>query len=127
MLPLNEHGKVDRNALQKMSRSCQEDAIHKHFSGDALCMELARIWNEVLPTSVRSASDDFFELGGRSFAAVELCLEIERMFGVRIDVTGFFSDASFSRLVEILRESVSRDRLGAKSSLAKSHAQPESP
>jgi thioesterase domain-containing protein/acyl carrier protein len=45
--------------------------------------KLAAIWRDVLNMDVVGVSDDFFELGGDSFAATTLAAEIEAMFGSR--------------------------------------------
>jgi len=44
---------------------------------------LVTIWEDVLGVDAIGASDDFFELGGDSFAATTLAAEIEARFGVR--------------------------------------------
>ncbi len=45
--------------------------------------QLARIWREVLGIDEVGADDDFFELGGDSFAATTLAAEIEATFRTR--------------------------------------------
>ena len=46
-------------------------------------LKLAGIWQQVLGVDAIGASDDFFELGGDSFAATTLAVEIEVTFGLR--------------------------------------------
>jgi thioesterase domain-containing protein/acyl carrier protein len=45
--------------------------------------KLAAVWQQVLGIDAIGAADDFFELGGDSFAATTLAAEIESTFGVR--------------------------------------------
>jgi thioesterase domain-containing protein/acyl carrier protein len=45
--------------------------------------ELTSIWQQVLGVDQIGTSDDFFELGGDSFAATTLAAEIEARFGLR--------------------------------------------
>ena len=46
-------------------------------------LKLADIWQQVLGIDTAGAADDFFELGGDSFAATALAAEIEATFNVR--------------------------------------------
>lgn len=46
-------------------------------------IRLAAIWQQVLDVDAVGVSDDFFELGGDSFAATALAAEIEATFGLR--------------------------------------------
>jgi thioesterase domain-containing protein/acyl carrier protein len=46
-------------------------------------LKLATLWEHVLGVETIGAADDFFELGGDSFAATTLAAEIEATFGLR--------------------------------------------
>jgi thioesterase domain-containing protein/acyl carrier protein len=46
-------------------------------------LKLAGVWQHVLCVDIVGAHDDFFDLGGDSFAATTLAAEIEATFGIR--------------------------------------------
>lgn len=60
-------------------------ALATHFKEPRTELEhkLAAIWREVFNIDVVGVADDFFELGGDSFAATALAAEIEATFGKR--------------------------------------------
>jgi amino acid adenylation domain-containing protein len=84
-LPLLPNGKVDRRALPDPPRSPaarQPDS----YKPPRTPMELlvAESWREILRLERVGASDNFFDLGGDSLAAIESALVLERRTGVRI-------------------------------------------
>src|SRR6516164_10167121 len=65
-------------------------------------LKLADIWQQVLGIDTVGAADDFFELGGDSFAATALAAEVEATFNVRFapsDVINFSTIAKQARAV----------------------------
>jgi thioesterase domain-containing protein/acyl carrier protein len=65
-------------------------------------LKLAEIWQDVLRIDAIGAADDFFELGGDSFAATALAAEIEAVFGVRFapgDIINFSTIAKQAQAV----------------------------
>jgi len=65
-----------RRADLGLSTSWQQPQTESEF-------RLAGIWQQVLGVDAIGAFDDFFELGGDSFAATTLAAEIEATFGLR--------------------------------------------
>ena len=45
---------------------------------------VARVFADLLEIRVVGADDDFFQLGGDSFVAAQVALELERVFGVPV-------------------------------------------
>jgi len=75
--PLDINGKIDRKALPdtkepQRNRTAPETPLEK------LVVE---VFEQVLEISPVSRTDDFFELGGDSLKAVEVCLELNRRTG----------------------------------------------
>ncbi|MEE8583267.1 MAG: amino acid adenylation domain-containing protein, partial [Acidobacteriota bacterium] len=107
--PLTPQGKLDRRALPDpgQQRSLGAAAL---LPRDALELELARIWEEVLEVGQIGLRDDFFELGGHSLMAVQLMSRIEQAVGRKLPLGLLFEGATVERLAEVLR---SRDSSAA--------------
>ncbi len=103
-LPLTANGKVDRQALLNMGAgACQEKQGHV-APGSATEKELAAIWEEVLGMSPVGVHDDFFELGGQSFAAVRVMTRIARHFGRRLPLSVLLEGRTIASLAQRLRQ-----------------------
>ncbi|UUV30784.1 amino acid adenylation domain-containing protein [Amycolatopsis roodepoortensis] len=68
-LPLNANGKIDRSALPDVAE--REPAARRPVATPAERL-VARVWGDVLGNAGISADDDFFAVGGHSFAAVRV-------------------------------------------------------
>ncbi|WP_086848921.1 non-ribosomal peptide synthetase, partial [Amycolatopsis kentuckyensis] len=68
-LPLNANGKIDRAALP--DAAAPAPAVRRPVATPAERL-VARIWADVLDVAVVGADDDFFAVGGQSFAAVRV-------------------------------------------------------
>jgi acyl carrier protein len=78
LLPLNVHGKVDRQALPEPARAELVEADRPH---DALEAQLVQIWSSLLNTERIGVNDDFFELGGDSLSVLSMVLQVEQALG----------------------------------------------
>ncbi|MFE9007773.1 amino acid adenylation domain-containing protein [Streptomyces sp. NPDC007875] len=83
-LPLTENGKIDKKAL---ARPAAETAGRPAHIPPATPAErrLAELWADVLglPPERIGRSDDFFELGGTSLAAVRLLVRLDRALSLK--------------------------------------------
>jgi amino acid adenylation domain-containing protein len=86
-LPLSANGKVDRPALARLSERVQRQAHAYTAPTTAVETELVAIWEEVLGSRPVGIHDDFFELGGQSFAAVRVMTRITRQLGHRLPLS----------------------------------------
>ncbi|MEV7095355.1 amino acid adenylation domain-containing protein [Amycolatopsis sp. NPDC051045] len=82
-IPLTAHGKVDAPALLARHRPAVRHA-RPPTRGSSLEERIRRIWLEVLPTPEVGLHDNFFDLGGHSFALVAAQ---ERMAAAGLDLT----------------------------------------
>ena len=64
--------------------------------------KLAAIWQEVFGIDVVGVFDDFFELGGDSFAATTLAAEIEATFGTRFTPADIITLSTVAQQAEVL-------------------------
>ncbi|HVR96706.1 MAG TPA: amino acid adenylation domain-containing protein [Thermoanaerobaculia bacterium] len=102
-LPLTPSGKVDRRALPDPGDgTARSDLVAPR---DALELELARLWEEVLGLRPVGVRDDFFTLGGHSLAAVRVLARIRRRFGSRLTLESLLELRTVERLADALRAS----------------------
>ncbi len=66
---------------------------------------LANIWRDVLNIDPIGASDDFFDLGGDSFAATTLAAEIEAVFKVRFAPSDIINASTVEKQAQRIAES----------------------
>jgi thioesterase domain-containing protein/acyl carrier protein len=64
--------------------------------------KLAEIWRDVFTIDVVGIADDFFELGGDSFAATTLAAEIEATFGRQFTPADIITSATIAQQAEFL-------------------------
>ena len=76
-------------------------------------MILAEIWRDILGVPEVRGSDNFFDLGGNSLAAIRVIARAHQMFGRDIPASALFESADLSsfakRLETILGPDIERD------------------
>ena len=104
-LPTMPNGKVDRRALPKPDHA--RPAMEKTFLAprDALELQLAGLWEEVLNVRPIGVTDNFFDLGGHSLLAVRLFALIEKRLGKKLPLAALFRGATIEGLADIVRQS----------------------
>jgi amino acid adenylation domain-containing protein len=102
-LPLDAEGKPDRAALvAKMPKPRRE------FLSPSTPTEiaLAQIWIELLGRAEVGARDNFFEIGGHSLLAAQVCTLANRRFGVEMRVRDLYGSADladFAAAIDLAR------------------------
>ena len=71
---------------------------------DRIGRTVARIWQELLKTPLRSPEDDFFEAGGDSLKALTFVMELEHALDLELSLTVITEAPTFARLCRALRE-----------------------
>jgi oxalate---CoA ligase len=64
--------------------------------------ELLQLWKKFLKTDGVSIDDDFFEMGGDSYLAIDLHMEIERLTGQKLPELTLFEAPTVRLLAERL-------------------------
>ncbi|RKG95647.1 non-ribosomal peptide synthetase, partial [Corallococcus sp. CA053C] len=102
-LPLNANGKVDRKALPEVD---SREAEAKDFVAprDALEMQLARIWEDVLGLRSVGVRTSFFDLGGHSLLAVRMVAAVRERLGQSLPLSVLFQQPTIEHLARVLRE-----------------------
>lgn len=98
-LPLDAEGKPDRAALvAKMPKT------RRAFVSPSTPTEiaLAQIWCELLGRPEVGARDNFFEIGGHSLLAAQVCTHANRRFGVEMRVRDLYASADLADFAAVI-------------------------
>ncbi|WP_437818882.1 amino acid adenylation domain-containing protein [Sorangium sp. So ce1078] len=128
-LPRNQHGKLDRRALEQLSRAAAPDlpaapapAAERAEAESPLETELLAMWAELLGAPAVGREDDFFALGGHSLLAVRLMVRLRERYGVELPLAAIFevsTVAGLARTIEARQaEGAGSAAAGAAASLA---------
>lgn len=98
-LPLTPNHKLDRNRLPEPSRK----QLNSQSPRDELELQLVKIWEKVLDVSQVGINDSFFDLGGHSLIALQLFVEIERIWDKRLLLATLFESPTIAALVNVIR------------------------
>ncbi|MEV8516950.1 amino acid adenylation domain-containing protein [Dactylosporangium sp. NPDC051484] len=71
---------------------------------DAIERVLGAMWSEAFDGAAVGPHDDFFEIGGYSLLASQLCARIGERLGVRIELRTFFESPTIAALAERVRQ-----------------------
>ena len=107
-LPLTPNAKIDRRALPP-PEGTRPDSEKTVPPRDALELQLARIWEEILDIRPISVKDNFFDLGGHSLLAVRLIAQIQQQLGQDLSLVTLFQEPTVEHLASILRQQGSTD------------------
>ncbi|RYZ36779.1 MAG: non-ribosomal peptide synthetase, partial [Myxococcaceae bacterium] len=102
-LPLTLNGKLDRRALPAPEASRGELEQAFILPRDALELEVARAFEEVLEVHPIGVRSHFFELGGHSLLAVRLLAVLARRTQKRVPLGVLFQAPTVERLATALR------------------------
>ena len=101
-LPLNPHGKMDRQALPAPENS--RPALDAEYAAPRTRSEriIAEIWQEVLQIEKVGLDDNFFELGGHSLIMAEMRIKLCELLDTDITIVDLFAYPTINALTEYL-------------------------
>ncbi|HOP63912.1 MAG TPA: amino acid adenylation domain-containing protein [Spirochaetota bacterium] len=101
-LPLTPNNKVDRKSLPLPDFNRYR--VHKEVILPAGRIEekIAVIWKEILSVDVVSMNDNYFDLGGNSFLAVQIINRINRELSYNLNIMDLFRHTTVSALAKFL-------------------------
>lgn len=104
-LPLNSHGKVDRQALPKAPAVAVIASPGQQVFNEVES-QLAQLWLEVLKENVSQLSlqDNFFNCGGHSLAAAQLIARIRMVFQVEMPLKAVFSHSQLGAMAAAITQ-----------------------
>lgn len=107
-LPLSDNGKVIRTALPPPDfGACGAKAVADRQSPrEGLERTVASLWQDVLGVREIGREDNFFALGGSSFAGMRLASRLEQLFKQRITFPTLVSRPTVAALAELLSAKV---------------------
>lgn len=80
---------------------------------DAVELQLAAIWRDVLGCAQVGVSDSFFDLGGHSLLALDLVGRIEKQFGVSLPLAALLDRPTIERVATAIRSAADPGAGGA--------------
>jgi AMP-binding enzyme C-terminal domain/AMP-binding enzyme/Phosphopantetheine attachment site len=120
-LPLTPNGKLDRRVLAAPGAAPAEPRPEPVVPRGRAEEAVARVWSEVLNAGQIGVHDNFFDLGGDSFLAVQVASRLQALFRAEIPVRIIFQAQTIAELIGELRKTVLLERRRPKSA-AKSYA-----
>ena len=103
-LPLTANGKLDRQALSALGVVEPERRPAGVAPRTPTEAALVEIWEDVLGVAPIFLHDDFFELGGQSFAAVRVMTRLAQRFGQRLPLSALLEGRTVAHLAGCLRQ-----------------------
>jgi len=98
------NGKIDRKALAQDVRSGDTSKVATPKSNSSAEAELMEIWKRILNLEKISRDANFFELGGSSFLAQRMAIEINKIFEKDITVTKIYQYPIFKSQAAYLNQ-----------------------
>ena len=108
--PLSPNGKIDVSSLPSPANLSHEVDEHIVFAHDPLEMRLVQIWEDILHVQPISVEDNFFEIGGDSLAAVDLFLQIEKVFHKDLPISALLQAPTIAQLSALIRQDINSHR-----------------
>ncbi|TPK79088.1 amino acid adenylation domain-containing protein [Mesorhizobium sp. B2-4-13] len=104
-LPLSDNGKVVRSALPKPDFGSRE-SVERAYAPPRAGLEegVAELWRDVLAISDIGREDNFFALGGSSFAGMRLMARLEERFAQRVSFPTLIAHPTVAGLAAVLRD-----------------------
>ncbi|MCC2442985.1 non-ribosomal peptide synthetase [Bacillus cereus] len=100
-LPLNQNGKVDRNALPKPNSGTEMLTIN-----DAPITltekKLSSIWSEILHYKQLDVNSNFFSVGGHSLLAMVLLGKVKESIGIELTLRNLFDYPTIKEMAKLI-------------------------
>ena len=103
-LPLNNNGKLDRDALPAPAGPRRAAAVASRAPRDELERDLLRVWQAVLELESLGVDENFFDLGGDSISAVRLASALQRELGQGVSLVMILETPTIAGLADKLRD-----------------------
>jgi acyl-coenzyme A synthetase/AMP-(fatty) acid ligase/acyl carrier protein len=102
LLPLSQHGKVDRTALAELDVMSNSQPPSKNIPQSELERTLAQLWQRILKVQDVELDQNFFDLGGDSLLLVAVHSNLQKTLQRQISLTDLFEFSTIRRLAQHL-------------------------
>ncbi|UII31864.1 amino acid adenylation domain-containing protein [Fulvivirga ulvae] len=108
-IPLTATGKVNKKELPKPEKEVAGQEDDQPMS--AVELELAEMWVTVIDVDTKdiNRSSDFFKLGGHSIKVLKLISQLQKKFGVTIELQEFFENPTIGALSDKIGKQEGQD------------------
>jgi amino acid adenylation domain-containing protein len=106
--PLNAHGKLDYNQLQKLPKNNLTSVVNTSAPATELEQQLLKVWQEVLNISNVGLEDNFFQIGGHSLLMAILQVKIQDLFNTSFSIVSLFRFPTIRLFAGFLADSLSK-------------------
>ncbi|MEO1335573.1 MAG: amino acid adenylation domain-containing protein, partial [Myxococcota bacterium] len=128
-IPLTTNGKIDVQALRKVSTS-SDAASEDAKPSSPIEVFLGHLWAELLEIDDVNVHDDFFERGGHSLLATKIAGRLRQSLGLQVPVRAVFEHRTIAQLARAVSNGAEQGRTSGlelmhsdESSARLSHAQ----
>ncbi|HAX92529.1 MAG TPA: hypothetical protein DCY25_01045 [Bacteroidales bacterium] len=101
-LPMTSNGKLDRKALQTIRPEEMRKQDISKSPDNPLEQKMTDIWRHLLKMKQVGVTDNFFDLGGDSLAAIDLFCWIEEECGMRISLSAIYERPTIKQLAALI-------------------------
>ncbi len=107
-LPLTAIGKLDRDQLPKPDPDAMRSRRDLSAAPPETQLEqsIAKVWQDLLHTDMIDTADNFFDLGGHSLMAAELCTRLRAALDLQVSVVDIFQYPTVRALAHALQAQV---------------------
>ncbi|MHB8061923.1 MAG: amino acid adenylation domain-containing protein [Ruminiclostridium sp.] len=101
-IPTNASGKVDRKELLKLEEIVMEGRIVTE-PADGIEQAVADLWKQYFPEINYGVEDDFFDIGGHSLKAINIC-SVAKTKGFDISINDLYNHPTVRGLAGVIKE-----------------------
>ena len=102
--PLTSNGKIDRRSLPVPNQVNQNQAEYV-APRNKTENQLVDIWQENLKLEKIGINDNFFDLGGNSLSATQVCDRVRNSFNIEFSIRQFFTTPTIAAIAKIVSNS----------------------
>jgi acyl carrier protein len=102
-LPLLPNGKLNRKALPHPSAGGPATGTAYVAPRNPVEEQLVQIWQQILGREQIGVHDNFFELGGHSLKATRLVSQVQKAFGVSVNIKDVFMNPTIETVGALIR------------------------
>jgi amino acid adenylation domain-containing protein len=101
-IPTNASGKVDRRELLKLEEIVMEGRAVTE-PADGIEQAVADLWRQYFPEVIFGVEDDFFDIGGHSLKAINIC-SVAKAKGLNISINDLYSHPTVRGLADVIKK-----------------------